>query len=115
MKSCALKFFILILIVCRAGAQVPVATSWAFPLPAHSDPYSESASSCKVTTSVALAFNCINPGRGYHTGIDIPSPAGTSVLAAADGIVRYARNYGWCAGCWPGDPDEGEGGWGGLV
>jgi YVTN family beta-propeller protein len=60
-------------------------------------------------------FGDVNPDfcnkKGQHLGVDVTRPEGTEVIAVADGVVRYAREYGRCKGCFPADPNQRRGGW----
>lgn len=60
----------------------------AWPLPGH-----------KRISSDYTIRNCPYHGREQHTGIDIPAPAGTVILAAAPGTVvlaGYTQGFGNC-------------------
>lgn len=57
---------------------------------------------------------CDTKASKLHGGQDYLRPPGTPVRAAADGVVRYARKYGECVGCYPGD-DPKRGGFGYVV
>lgn len=59
--------------------------SWGWPLPGH--------------TRISSDFG--PRSGGYHNGIDIPAPAGTTIVAASSGTVAWA-NYSTSAGNWVG-------------
>jgi len=109
-------FLLLACSVLLNGQVVPVATSWDFPINYPQDDYRAAVTDC-TSKVVVLGFLCYNSDRkAYHLGIDISAIAGTSVHASADGIVRFAGQYGWCKGCWEGDlAHDANGGWGYLV
>ena len=48
----------------------------------------------RVTSSFGARVDPIDGHRGVHRGVDMAVPAGTPVLAAADGVVRLAGRHG---------------------
>lgn len=48
----------------------------------------------RVTSSFGARVDPIDGHRGVHRGVDMAVPAGTPVLAAADGVVRIAGRHG---------------------
>jgi len=58
---------------------------FVWPLPTHSN----------ISSGFGSRTHPISGRNEHHTGIDLPAPAGTRIVAAADGIVRTA---GWSGG-----------------
>ena len=49
----------------------------------------------RLSSGFGLRNDPLGPGRRMHAGIDLPDPAGSAVLSAAAGTVRFA---GWAGG-----------------
>ena len=61
--------------------------SMTWPVPGHT----------RISSSFGWRVHPVHGGSRLHAGIDIPAPAGTNVIAVADGIVmdaRYMTGYG---------------------
>ena len=73
------------------------ATGYIWPLPGYST----------VSSDFGYRSDPFTGKQSYHSGIDIPAPAGTRIVAAASGQVAWA-NYSTTAGNWIGI-DHGNG------
>lgn len=73
------------------------ATGYIWPLPGYST----------VSSDFGYRSDPFSGKQSYHSGIDIPAPAGTRIVAAASGQVAWA-NYSTTAGNWIGI-DHGNG------